>query len=155
MKRTLKKVKINKPPFFADKKMYCCEGYWDIYRPTKPFDIDQIKKFKKIKEYIPQKFISKDKWDDKNKFIKRVNKIEKELYSIGKIQKFKGLSPSRIEDHVYIGSGEFYDKNICWPQGYVSYYIDKYNVMPTLKFYNYVINYKFKSNIKSIKKSRK
>ena len=52
MKRTLKKVKINKPPFFADKKMYYCEGYWDIYRPTKPFEIDKIKEFKKIKEYI-------------------------------------------------------------------------------------------------------
>ena len=79
MKKNLKEVKINKPPFFADKKMYSCEGYWDRYQPTKPFDIHQIKKFKKIKGYLPQKFISKDKWGDKSKFINETSCVSSEL----------------------------------------------------------------------------
>ena len=170
MKKTLKK-KINKPPFFADSMAIPpCEGYWDTFTPTKPFNIKQIKKFKKFKGYIPQKFVSKGKWKDKKKFIKKVTKIEKELLNKGdgykykqfrgrppsrkellnkgycKYKQFRGRSPSRIELNHDVGNGiEFYDKGICWPEDYVSHYIDNYNVMPTKKFYNYIINYKLKS----------
>ena len=59
---------------------------------------------------------------------------------------YRGLSPCRIEiRYVPVGNKEFreYENGksiICWPEGYGEHYIGKHNVMPTEKFFNYVIN---------------
>ena len=59
---------------------------------------------------------------------------------------YRGLAPCRIEiGYVPVGNKEFreYENGksiICWPEGYGEHYIGKHNVMPTEKFFNYVIN---------------
>jgi hypothetical protein len=69
-----------------------------------------------------------------------------------------GFSPSRI-DGSSVGSGEFCDMccdrqaylgtgvgagengkgRVQWPEGYAAHYIGKYNVVPTRRFFDYVI----------------
>ena len=107
-----------------------CEGYWNL-------------------NYKPQDFVSKG-WKDKSKFLKSLKVIEEKLKSKPPgFKSFKGYSYSRfakgnIGDKDRVGSGEFNDmynnKRICWPEGYGEHYIGLHDVMPTKRFYNYVIS---------------
>ena len=102
--------------------------------------------------------ISSKKWSDKNKFLNMLKVIEDqsvkvdqrtfntERYSGTTYFNYRGFSPCRIEiGYVPVGNKEFgeYENGksiICWPEGYGEHYIGKHNVMPTEKFFNYVIN---------------
>lgn len=112
------------------------EGYWS--------DADSKEKNK----YMP--IISKKPWPDKTKFLRAVGEIENSMprldFDIRRenqpfyVVNFRGLSYSRINGEG-VGSSEFQDttQNIKWPAGFVEHYIGKYNVMPTKRFFDYVV----------------
>lgn len=111
--------------------------------------------------YLPQP--TKDyEWPDKQKFLAAVKEIEdcsrlddvptwipgtydKELmrYRMSRVR-MRGQSISRLEP-VAVGSQEYYAessfgrKKITWPAGYAEHYIGKWNVMPTRRFFNFIV----------------
>jgi hypothetical protein len=110
------------PPEFMPDAIYDCEGYWDHD------DYDDYEK-----KYQP--IISNKVWNGKAEWIRKAKLVEEQTPFIG----YRGMSPSRI-DGTFVGSQEFFDtiNRICWPQNYVQHYIEKYNVMPTRRFYAYI-----------------
>ena len=121
---------ISPPPEFFPPNPFKCEGFWDL--PTSEVKVDI---------YHPK--ISTLIWPDKMKFVNLVAKIEKTLFDQpGGYIPYKGYSHSRIDNSV-LGNGEYTDEIgdeiMCWPQKYVEHYIAKYNVMPTARFFNYII----------------
>ena len=128
-----------KPPEFMPPNPLSSEGYWDNHETGNG------------SKYLP--IISKLKWKNKDTFVNLVKQIETtamegalvsepEKYANKLIKiSYKGYSPSRI-DGTLIGNEEYTDiqYGISWPEGYVLHYIKRYNVMPTQKFFKYVIN---------------
>ncbi|CAE8584428.1 unnamed protein product [Polarella glacialis] len=59
-----------------------------------------------------------------------------------KLMHYRGLSWSRIQPNVIVGSGEFQDgrgENLgCWPQGYADHYVERHGVIPSERFDAYV-----------------
>ena len=113
------------PKRFSPKSDLECEGYWSD-------------------EYEPNVTIGADTWD-KAKFLSDVERVERKLQrSKGHYALERGLAPSRLESGVVVGNGEFVDTNpvdkkkICWPQGYAKHYIEKHNIAPTRRFYDYI-----------------
>ncbi len=76
--------------------------------------------------------------------MKHVSKIEQDLTRKGHILSYRGYTPSRLDPNIIVGSKEYYDPeyNIGWPEGYAEHYISKHNVMPTERFFNYVMSKK-------------
>lgn len=127
---------ITNPPEFMPPSPYQpAEGYWA--------DMES----KDRNRYMP--IISKKVWKDKLKFLQALERIEgsmpryiwspdtrQEFYNVS----FRGLAYSRI-DGTGVGNSEFVDleKDIKWPQGYAQHYIGKHNVMPTKRFFEYVM----------------
>lgn len=125
---------INPPYQFSTPNPYQYEGTFDDkYYPV-------------ISEYL---------WEDKIKFLTALKNIE--LY----IKTYSPTSTSRsprvgingtgyiIQDILYrsyydpriiLGTHTYYDNDMQWWEGYGDYYINQYNVMPTERFYTYVIN---------------
>lgn len=125
-------MKISPPPTFSAPSPFTqFEGYW----------VDKGKK-----RYLP--VVSKKVWKHKEQFLDAVEALEKHIMSLGSSSKlyrrvqFRGKAHSRLEKDVYVGSTEYYDdvKEIAWPGGFAAYYIGKFNVMPTKRFYEYVMN---------------
>lgn len=124
------------PPSFSPAQKFDCEGYWSL-------EWDDEK-------YLP--IVSEEAWEGKGSFVDTVEAIEEGLRQTGQYKQFKGYSNTRLPHLIdapremwrefVVGSGEFFDdfkgSNICWPEGYVKHYIDRFNVMPTQRFYNYV-----------------
>ena len=158
---------ITKPKYFSEPtdeessiQTGNCEGYWGAPLSTlekKKYDFHTKKGERGYIKDMP--VISSKKWSDKNKFLNMLKVIEDqseesgtrrnfdiERYSGTTYFNYRGLSPCRIEiGYVPVGNKEFREyKNgksiICWPEGYGEHYIGKHNVMPTEKFFNYVIN---------------
>jgi len=128
------------PPIYSSPSPLTCEGYWDL--PSKS---------KKGHQPSPSPYF----WPEKDRWLYKLKTIEDYLRSIQVIihndkyhtgyVSYRGLSPSRLVKNEMVGNGEYYDRdydNMCWPEGYGSYYIGKHNVMPTARFYNYV-NYRY------------
>lgn len=107
------------PPLPQDLKG---EGYWS---PT----------------YMP--IVSTKEWKGKQQWIDRVAVIElqaeKKENDVQWMQAL-GYAPSRLVPGFKVGSGEYRDGNISWPEGYVEHYVRDHNVMPTQRFYNYINN---------------
>jgi methionine aminopeptidase len=143
--------KIEPPPEFMNPSPFIQEGYWSSKEDS-------------TKNYFP--IISKQKWKDKNKFVNMVklieqniedeheNKPEKLKYKGNYVKSYRGVSNSRIDDS-YVGNSEYFfkladtkkkskskseSKYMIWPSRYVEHYIEKYNVMPTKRFYNFIID---------------
>ena len=114
---------IISPLTFMKKTPFKCQGYWDIKGGYQPI-------------------ISKDIWIHKQKWLDRVYTIEQLIVDgkIGSMIQYRGFAFSRIESNAIVGSAEYCDHeyDMCWPEGYVSHYIEKHNVMPTKKFFKYV-----------------
>jgi hypothetical protein len=111
------------PPVPSDLKG---EGYWsDSYPPI----------------------VSQQEWPEKQKWIDKVNFIEsqslKDQNDVKMIEYF-GYAYSRLVPDFEVGSSEYKDGDVFWPEGYVEHYIGDYNVMPTERFFNY-INEKYSS----------
>lgn len=129
-------VNITPPPEFMPASPYHpAEGYWA--------DIES----KDRNSYMP--VISKKTWNDKNMFLQALDRIEKSMpYRRGSdkesrefyLHGYRGTSKSRIDGST-LGAAEFRDEtqNIMWPDGYAAHYIAKYNVMPTKRFFDYVV----------------
>lgn len=124
-------MKISPPPTFSSPSpLTGSEGFW----------VDKGKN-----KYMP--VVSKRVWKDKKLFLDAVEALEKQIISFGssshlyKRIRYKGLASSRLEKDVYVGNAEYYDnsKGIVWPSGFADYYIGKWNVMPTKRFYEYVM----------------
>eukprot|EP00449_Zooxanthella_nutricula_P003280 CAMPEP_0198498206 /NCGR_PEP_ID=MMETSP1462-20131121/6864_1 /TAXON_ID=1333877 /ORGANISM="Brandtodinium nutriculum, Strain RCC3387" /LENGTH=320 /DNA_ID=CAMNT_0044227109 /DNA_START=41 /DNA_END=1003 /DNA_ORIENTATION=+ len=64
-----------------------------------------------------------------------------------KFTQFRGLSPSRLVADTHVGSAEFADRlrfaeseeAVKWPAGYPEHYIFGGNVMPTRRFFEYIM----------------
>lgn len=56
--------------------------------------------------------------------------------------RFRGLSPSRIVESEFVNSSEFTDVHgkatACWPAGYLSYYVERHDVVPSGPFQDYI-----------------
>ena len=111
---------ISAPPEFSPPNPLKCEGYWS-------------------KDYIP-KVCTLD-WLDKDKFIEMANIIEEDLKKKKSIKNYMGYAHSRLVPGHKVGIGTFVDPScdISWPEGYVQHYIRDHNVMPTEKFYDYML----------------
>lgn len=105
-------------------------------------------------KYSPK--ISNQIWKGKDQFVTLVEQIQKQSITITG-EKLKFQAPLTIRKIPYtspvlcsfdgtpIGNNEYseVDKKwggICWVEGYAEHSIAKHNVMPTQKFYNYIIN---------------
>jgi hypothetical protein len=118
-----------------------CEGYWgsvNMDKTTQPFNLFGGES-PQTPHNLPQPVSSKKEWKDKKAFVNLVHKIEDDK-STRKIY-YKGLAFSRVEPGAFVMSNEYVDEKnkICWPGGYAEHYILKHNVMPTKKFYEYII----------------
>lgn len=136
------------PPRFASPRAVAMEGYWD--QAT----------------YRPQSFIYPgltEAWPSKASFLVAVATIEaaiclgepREIQRAGcadmrgviptaSFVSMDGQSPSRMEEGYQVGSGEFFDVcedggKIGWPEGYAKHYIGEHEVLPTRRFYEYVV----------------
>lgn len=123
------------PEFMPPSPYYPAEGYWA--------DIGS----KDRNAYMP--VVSKKVWKDKTKFLQALDQIEKSMpYRSGYddewgdfyVRGYRGMSTSRIDGSA-LGAAEFSDEtqNIKWPDVYAQHYIGKYNVMPTKRFFDYVV----------------
>lgn len=142
---------LTPPPEFSPGNPYAsrngAEGYWSWPPGVSP-KIDQSKL------YLPK--ISKLSWPGKMVFATAVKHLERMCTPSGKphgmrLRTYPGRAPSRIpkellgQDHLLLGSKEYIDENhgILWPEQYVDHYIVRYNVMPTQRFYHYVVSKMF------------
>ena len=125
-------IKINKriispPPEFMppNPAEYKYQGYWG-----EPFKGGY------------QPIISSKVWPDKEKFLKAVYAIELYLKRSGHYVQYRGFSTSRLISGKRVGSGGEYQDNkyeMYWPEDYVDHYIKDHNVMPTERFFKYII----------------
>jgi hypothetical protein len=122
---------LNEPPEFMPPTTLKGEGYWS---PT----------------YMP--VVSKQEWKGKQQWLDKVTFIElqaeKKENDVQWMQAL-GYAPSRLVPNFMVGSGEYRDGDVFWPEGYVEHYIRDHNVMPTRRFYNY-INQKYDTLTKTI-----
>jgi hypothetical protein len=125
------------PKFWAD----CYEGRYPFPKPhTEPFanQVEFLKKLKKIEKVALGK--ENEYWlkndSEKQRILPSANMVE--------VVSYRGLSPSRLEEGVNVGSQEFQDHEhkVIWPGGYRKHYIKKHNVRPSREFYEYVISKK-------------
>ena len=141
-------VVILPPPQFAPPTAVVMEGYWD---PT---------------TYRPQSFVYPgltEAWPSKASFLEAVATIEaaiclgepSEMQRAGcadmrgviptaSFVSMDGQSPSRMKEGCQVGSGEFFDvcedgARIGWPEGYAKHYVGEHEVLPTRRFYEYVV----------------
>eukprot|EP00928_Gymnodinium_smaydae_P045929 TRINITY_DN30573_c0_g2_i1.p1 TRINITY_DN30573_c0_g2~~TRINITY_DN30573_c0_g2_i1.p1 ORF type:complete len:211 (+),score=27.93 TRINITY_DN30573_c0_g2_i1:64-696(+) len=56
-------------------------------------------------------------------------------------KRYRGIAWSRIEQGAMVGSDEFEAGEACWPGGYASHYVDKWNVRPSRRFETYVMEF--------------
>ena len=144
VRATLAAAPISAPPSFAAPSPWQAEGYWSA-------------------EYWPQRFVHSglsEAWGDKNRFLSAVSAVERAIclgdaadaqsQGLGLIGVIPGASfvamdgsaPSRLDDTV-VGSGEFCDAceggQIRWPEGYAQHYIGTHDVVPTRRFFQYVV----------------
>ena len=135
---------ISAPPSFAAPSPWSAEGYWSS-------------------EYAPQRFVHNglsEAWADKGRFLSAVSAVERAIclggpadaqsQGLGLIGAIPGASfvamdgsaPSRLDDTM-VGSGEFCDAceggQIRWPEGYARHYIGAHDVVPTRRFFEYVL----------------
>ena len=98
--------------------------------------------------YLPHRYMVQDLatvWEDKEKFIHEACAIEQAILDgkYGTLVKHQESAPSRISNHLLVGSSEFSDEfeeePICWPEGYVRHYLNENDVLPTERFYHYVL----------------
>lgn len=112
-----------------------------INDPNGPATLEQ-------KNYLP--LVSTHVWPDKAKFLNLVAAIEATCRPdddhLGEdnngcyFLQCRGFAPSRLENGVNVGSAEFGFRNgLKWPQGYAQHYIGKWNVMPTERFFGFVL----------------
>ena len=97
-------------------------------------------------EYQPSPSILK--WKDKKAFCDQVTKIESHIRSHNKTnyRLFYTIFRSAI-DGTKLGSGVYYDEfegqTICWKVMYARHYIQKHNVMPSERFFRFVVSFDF------------
>ena len=112
------------PPSFAVARPdnLRCEGYWD-------------------EAYHPANFINQDRWSGKEEWLRRAYAVNNYLKQNRMFNQYRGFAHSRLVAGQNVGSGEYYDQayNMCWPEGYVGHYIDDNDVMPTQRFYEYIL----------------
>lgn len=104
------------------------EGYWsEAYAP------------------VPKK----TKWEKKSNWLKMAYRVMYYLKSKeedGKYLSYEGFAESVFDPDVCVGAGEYVGdtsrrgEQMSWPEGYVEYYIGVHNVMPTKRFYLYIID---------------
>jgi len=144
-----------------------CEGYWPPAKVCLPLGTAKPNMTLQSKENegCPQWRIDPD-WDrdQGTAFLQKLNDIEKtamdadatlarvtvdDLKSAGldnvswvNLFRFRGLSPSRLVETGFVNSSEYIDiegkDTACWPAGYLSYYIERYHVVPEHWFQDYV-----------------
>lgn len=52
--------------------------------------------------------------------------------------KYRGWSPSRLEEGVRLGSAEFQTREWKWPDSLAEYYVKKFRVKPSDEFLEYI-----------------
>lgn len=100
--------------------------------------------------YMP--IVSKKEWKGKQEWVNKVSFIELQAErkeNDVKMLQALGYAPSRLVPNFMVGSAEYRDGEVFWPEGYVEHYIRDHNVMPTKRFYNY-INTKYDILTKSV-----
>jgi hypothetical protein len=91
--------------------------------------------------YMP--IVSEKEWSRKQEWIDKVIFIELQAErkeNDVKVMQNLGYAPSRLVPNFMVGSAEYRDGEVFWPEGYVEHYIRDHNVMPTKRFYNYINN---------------
>lgn len=118
------------------------EGYWagsqdpakDGYQGQYPFPkahaepwVGQAEFSAKLKQI---EALSRAQWDCST--MPPITKIE-----------YRGHAYSRLAPGERVGHGEYKDtrRNIVWPYGFRSHYIDRFNVRPSREFYDYVMSF--------------
>jgi len=141
--KNIYKINPTEPNYFY-KPFPKCEGYYSGNFNWQPMGVS-IHDFDPLDESFlyPIPFQGDIKWEDKNKWIRMALDVQKYLLSSGEngIDN-SGISPSvsRLDGNI-LTKGEYHDEkyNICWPSAYVGYYIKEMGVLPSEKFYRYVI----------------
>jgi hypothetical protein len=134
MKKQEEKIDFprNKIPKESDDE-YAHEGYW--------------KHNKEDEAFYPFPIIHKHPFPTQEAFLKRLERIEQmaeenqsnpnfRIQIVG----YRGFSSNRI-DGSFAGSREYQDKKakIVWTEGFRQGYVQKYNVVPSKQFYDYVM----------------
>ena len=120
-------LNIHPPPFFAKPAPNNrFEGYWS-------------------KNYRPQSYqLTNDQhWKDKPRFMAAVKRVEDYLNKnfMGRYR-YDGMAVNRMSPGKlkFVGDGsEYVGKDFRWPYKYVEHYIGQYNVMPSKRFFDYIV----------------
>ena len=90
----------------------------------------------------PIPFQGDSKWESKEKWVAMAKSVEKYIFNSKEYEDDSGVTPSvsRLDGNV-LSKGQYGDEkyNICWPSAYVWYYIEEMGLIPSEKFYKYVI----------------
>lgn len=144
--RAKEQVGCNMPQFDREKMVEDIEGYWATHPDPALDDY-------KGKYPFPKK--NPKPWPTQEEFLKKLESIETLAQSIFWAEytpqigynTYRGASPSRFEKGVYVGCRKFRAINphtgqtVSWPEGFGSYYVAKFNVMPSKEFYDFIMNY--------------
>jgi len=144
-----------------------CEGYWPPAKTCLPLGTKKPNKDVQSKENqgCPQWRIDPD-WDrdQGTAFLQKLSDLEKAATdadaALGRVSaddlknagldnaswvnlfRFRGLSPSRLVETDFVNSSEYIDVHgkatACWPAGYLSYYVERYHIVPEPRFQDYV-----------------
>jgi hypothetical protein len=124
-------TKISPPPEYMRPSPFDEEGQWSSKGERG-----------RTKGYYPVP--SKLDWKDKEKFVKAVLEMERFMWNkrVSPFRMvFRGILPSMLEKGVVLGISTFVDddQDMRWRGAHVHHYIGKWNVMPTKRFYDYVM----------------
>ena len=115
------------PEFSPPRPSYLfCEGHWDL----------EPGQYSPAGDYLPVS--SKYQWPDKKEWLAAAYKVNKWMKDHKFYSQMRGYAPSRLTGE-HVGSGSYQEPNMCWPENYIGHYIEDNNVMPTQKFYTYII----------------
>lgn len=124
------------PEFMPPSPFPMYEGYWTPIIPDREVS----------NPYVP--IVSQEVWPDKQKFLDVVKALETYVYQFDNRSKspyrrilHRGQIRSRLDPNVTFPVQEYWDmeQKIKWPAEYVGHYIGQFNVMPTRRFFEYVM----------------
>ena len=124
------------PEFMPPSPFPMYEGNWTPRR--------QVQKTQN--PYVP--IVSRQVWPDKQKFLDVAKQIETYIYQFDSRSPspyrrilHRGQIQSRLDPNVTFPVQEYWDmeQKIKWPAEYVGHYIGQFNVMPTKRFFDYIM----------------
>ena len=147
-----------KVPFPRQRITGECEGYWRSFA-------EEARERKFNRELAPGEpvlpwpqpglapFCGAEQWSKRLHFLEALAGEAKGAAFGLSVKNFRGLSPSRLDDGVLLGSREFHSTlprsetgvtgegsgTVCWPAEYREHYVGRHRVVPSEEFYRFVV----------------